>query len=88
LEKYKKFYVYLGELIKKIPASKQSIDEHITVLKQITHILQTLLVTIPKQCDLLPLADLQEATELLQQRELGTKYDETAVTAKSLVEIV
>ena len=86
LEKYEKFYSHLREFIKKLP-SRQLVDENVLILKQVTHVFQKLISTIPKQCEMLPLDDLQEVTKLLQQQEKGSRYDEYAVCAKSLVEL-
>ena len=86
LEKYEKFYSHLREFIKKLP-SRQSVDENVIILKQVTHIFRKLIVSIPKQCEMLPLDELQEVTKMLQQQEQGFKYDEYVACAKSLVEL-
>ncbi|XP_065913577.1 NFX1-type zinc finger-containing protein 1-like [Dysidea avara] len=87
-EKYDAFYMHLAKFIKKMP-SEQSItkrDENFNVLKYILQTFHRFLVTIPRQCVILPLNDLLEATKLLQQQQ-SSRYDEYVTSASKLVEL-
>ncbi|XP_065913575.1 NFX1-type zinc finger-containing protein 1-like isoform X1 [Dysidea avara] len=87
-EKYDAFYMHLAKFIKKMP-SEQSItkrDENFNVLKYILQTFHRFLVTIPRQCVILPLNDLLEATKLLQQQQ-SSRYDEYVTSANKLVEL-